>query len=124
MKKTLFLLSVLILAAQPAHANGLGDFFDRLKNKIEQLVPQQRLSATTAAGGVRGAAVETSDVYWKGEAKPVDADELAAFRDAMALAESGKKAEAAAAFAAFSRAHPDSVLRKDADEAVKVLQAR
>ncbi len=125
MRKHVFLLLALILAAQAAHAEEQGglSFFDRLKLKIEQLVPQKSLSATTAAGGVRGAPVESSDVYWKGEARAIDATELAAFRKALALAEGGKKAEAAAAFGDFAKTYPDSPLRKDADQAAQLLQS-
>jgi TolA-binding protein len=126
MKKYVVLLSALILASQAAHAeeqSALGLFFDKLRMRIEQLVPQKKLSSTTAVGGVRGAPVETSDVYWKGEARAIDAAELAAFQKALSLAEGGKKTEAASAFAEFAKTYPDSPLRKDADKAVLLLQS-
>lgn len=127
MKRYAFLLSVLMLVSPAAYAeekSGLSQFLDGLKAKLERLVPQKRLSAVTATGGVRGAEVETSDVYWKGEAKPIEPAELDAFRKALALAQEGKKTEAAAAFADFTKTYPESALRKDADQALQLLQAR
>jgi TolA-binding protein len=120
------LLCALILAPHAACAaekNEQGQFIGTLRAKTDRLVPQKKLSSTTAVGGVRGAPVETADVYWKGEAHAIDPAELAAFQKALSLAEGGKKTEAAAAFAAFAKTYPDSPLRKDADQAVKVLQS-
>ncbi len=99
-------------------------FWETLRMKIEQLTPQKKLSSTNAVGGVRGAPADNGDLYWKGEAKPatIDPDELGAFRNAMSLAESGKKAEAQMAFSEFSKKYPDSPLRKDADQALAQLQ--
>jgi len=125
-KEFVALLCSLVLASQAVHAeeeSGLGLFLEKLRMRIEQLIPQKKLSATTAVGGVRGAPVETTDVYWKGEAKPIDPAELAAFQKALSLADAGKKAEAASAFAEFAKTYPDSPLRKDADQAVQLLQS-
>ncbi len=118
-----FALALLSQAVYAEEAKELG-FWEKLRMKIEQLTPQKKLSTTTAVGGVRGAPVESSDVYWKGEAAPVDAAELAAFQKALGLADAGKKSEAEAAFAEFVKAHPDSPLRKDADQALAQLQAK
>jgi TolA-binding protein len=98
-------------------------FLEKLRMKLERITPQRKITATTAVGGVRGAPVESTDVYWKGEAKPVDAAELAAFQKAMALVDEGKKDQAQAAFADFAKKYPDSPLRKDAEQAQTYLQA-
>ncbi len=129
MKKLIPLL--LALAMPLAHAQGgaAGDswsgFWERLRMKIEQMTPQKKLGTTTAVGGVRGSAVEASDVYWKGEAKPqsVDADELTAFQKAMGLVEAEQKEQAQAAFADFAKAYPNSPLKADADQAMARLLA-
>ena len=77
-------------------------------------------------GGVRGAPVEDTDVYWKGEVKPItiDPNELTAFQNAVSLVDMGKKAEAQAAFAAFAKNYPASPLRKDAEQALTQLQPK
>ena len=133
MKKLIPLL--LALAMPLAHAQGgasgaaPGDswsgFWERLRMKIEQMTPQKKLGTTTAVGGVRGSAVEASDVYWKGEAKPqsVDADELTAFQKAMGLVEAEQKEQAQVAFAEFAKAYPNSPLKADADQAMARLLA-
>jgi TolA-binding protein len=128
MKKLLSLLLVLCFAAPALHAqdkteSGLG-FWEMLRMKIEQFTPQKKLSTTTAVGGVRGAAVEATDIYWKGETKPqsIDADELADFQKAMALVEADQKDQARTAFTEFSKAHPASPLRPDAEKALARLQ--
>ena len=111
------------LRAEVKSADTLG-FWEKLRVKIEQMAPQKKVSATTAVGGVRGAKVVAEDVYWKGEktAAVVDADELDAFKNAMALAAGGEQAKAQAAFSEFVTKNPDSPLRKDADLALAQLQ--
>jgi TolA-binding protein len=83
------------------------------------------LSTTTAAGGVRGTLADADDVYWKGEAKAqtIDADELAAFKKAIALVEAGNDAEAKVAFTEFLKDHPDSALHGDAEAALAQLKS-
>ena len=128
MKKISALLLALSLTSPALYAADKSEpgFWESLRMKIEQMTPQKKLNTTTAVGGVRGAPVESSDVYWKGEAKPVDIDanELAAFQNAVSLVDMGKKAEAQAAFAAFSKNYPASPLRKDADQALTQLQSK
>ena len=100
-------------------ADSWSGFWEKLRLKIEQMTPQKKLGTTTAVGGVRGAAVEVADVYWKGEARPqsVDEGELAAFQKAMALVDARQKDEALTAFGDFSRTYPNSPLKGDADQA-------
>ena len=95
-------------------------FWDFLRSKIESLTPKKKVTATTATGGVRGAQVVSEDVYWKGESQPqtVDQDELDAFKKALAFAYSGDDKKAQAAFSDFVKKYPDSILRKDADQAL------
>ena len=98
-------------------------FWERLRMKMQELVPQKKVSATNAVGGVRGAAIASDDIYWKGEkgTQTIDADELAAFQEAMSLAEAGEVKQAQAAFSEFIKNSPDSHLRKDADQALALL---
>lgn len=129
MNKSRPFVLALCLLAPVAYAADKGDswsgFWEKLRLRIEQMTPQKKLANTTAVGGVRGAAVEASDVYWKGEARPqsVDADELIAFQKAMALVEAEQKEQAQAAFADFARMYPESPLRADADQALARLLA-
>lgn len=129
MKKLPPLLLILSLLSPALHAAEPSDswsgFWERLRLRIEQMTPQKKLGNTTAVGGVRGAAVEVSDVYWKGEAKPqsVDVDELNAFQKAMALVEADRKEQAQAAFADFAKTYPASPLKADADQALARLLA-
>lgn len=128
MKKLITLLlacGVATAFAQSGQGDSWTGFWERLRMKIEQMTPQKKLGSTTAVGGVRGAAVEATDVYWKGEAKPqsIDADELGAFQKAMALVEAEQKDQAKAAFAEFSKTYPNSPLKADADQVMARLIA-
>lgn len=128
MKKIIALLLGLSLSAPSLFAaeNSEPGFWESLRIKIEQLTPQKKLGTTTAVGGVRGAPVESNDVYWKGEAKPttIDPKELAAFKAAVSLVDAGKKTEAQSAFSTFTKNFPASPLRKDAEQALAVLQQK
>jgi len=130
MKKLIALLVVLgVVLAAPAYSaddNQGGSLWERLRRKIEMLTPKKKISATTAVGGVRGSQADADDVYWKGEAntQPIDADELAAFKKAVSLADSGDMAGAQTSFADFVKKHPDSRLREDAELALAQLQAK
>lgn len=125
MKKLIPLLLALVMPLAHAQGDSWSGFWERLRMKIEQMTPQKKLGTTTAVGGVRGSAVEASDVYWKGEAKPqsIDADELTAFQKAMGLVETDQKEQAQAAFAEFAKAYPHSPLKADADQAMARLLA-
>ena len=110
------------LYAAEGNDGGLS-FWENLRKKIQVLVPQKKVSASTAVGGVRGAGIASDDAYWKGEkgTQIIDADELAAFQKAMSLAEAGEVKQAQAAFSEFIKKSPDSHLRKDADQALALL---
>lgn len=99
-------------------------FWDKLRSKVESLTPQRNLGATTATGGVRGAPAASEDMYWKNDAsaQTLGADELDAFASAMKLTDSEDKAPAQAAFSEFINKYPESSLRKDADQALVLLQ--
>jgi TolA-binding protein len=75
---------------------------------------------------VRGSQADADDVYWKGEAQaqPVDAEELAAFKKAISLADAGDLTGAQSAFSEFLKKHPDSRLREDAEQALALLQPK
>ena len=106
-------------------ADSWSGFWEKLRMKIEQMTPQKKLTTTTAVGGVRGSAVEASDVYWKGETQvqSIDGDELTAFQKAMGLVETDQKEQARAAFIEFAKAYPNSPLKADADQAMARLLA-
>lgn len=131
MKRLMALIAMLgMLAAMPVlgadEGRPEGSLWERLRKKVELLTPKKKIKITTAVGGVRGSLADADDVYWKGEASatPVDADELTAFKNAIALAEAGDMAGAQAAFGAFLAKHPESRLRADAEEALVQLQPR
>lgn len=116
------------LFSQSLHADekkgNTSSFWDKLRSKIESLTPQKKLGITTATGGVRGAPASTEDLYWKNDAaaQTIGSDELEAFAQAMKLAEKDDKAQAQAAFSDFVKKYPGSSLRKDAYEALVLLQ--
>ena len=128
MKKliALFVLLGIVLAVPAYSADDKqdGSLWERLRMKIELLTPKKKISTTTAVGGVRGSQADADDIYWKGEAKaqPIDADELAAFKKAISLAEAGDTEGAQNAFSDFLKKHPDSRLREDAEQALAQLQ--
>ena len=130
MKKTIALLVLLgVVLASPtygAEEKVEGSLWERLRKKIELMTPRKKLATTTAVGGVRGSLADADEVYWKGQAEvhPVDADELTAFKKAIALVESGNETEAQAAFSDFLKKHPESRLKEDAEQALAQLQTK
>ncbi len=127
MKKLIALFVLLgVVLAMPSYAAGTAatpSLWESLRKKIEAMTPKKKLSTTTAAGGVRGALADADDVYWKGESKAIDEDELSAFKKAMALVDAGNSAGAQAAFTDFIKQNPDSPLRSDAEAALAQLKA-
>jgi TolA-binding protein len=130
MKKliALFVLLGVVLATPAYSADEKQEvsLWERLRMKIELLTPKKKISTTTAIGGVRGSQADADDVYWKGEAQaqPVDAEELAAFKKAISLADAGDLTGAQSAFSEFLKKHPDSRLREDAEQALALLQPK
>lgn len=127
MKRLISLLVLLgIVMAAPVQASAADQelsLWERLRKKIELLTPKKKLTTTTAAGGVRGTLADADDVYWKGEAEQIaiDEDELTEFTKAIELVDTGKTADAQAAFADFLKKYPDSSLRPDAEAALAQL---
>lgn len=131
MKKliALFVLLGVVLAAPVYSADEKSDsssWWESLRRKIEMLTPKKKITTTTAVGGVRGSQADADDVYWKGEVKaqPIDSEELAAFKKAVSLFDAGDKKGAQGAFSDFVKKHPDSRLRKDAEQALVLLQPK
>lgn len=128
-KLTMLILLGLSLGSQTLYAGESGDkimsFWDRLRAKIESFAPQKKSSVTTATGGVRGAQVASDDIYWKNEAtsETIAAEELEAFTKAVKLADTNDKTQAQTAFSEFIRKYPESALRKDADQALALLES-
>lgn len=130
MKKMIAIALLGAVLAAPAYSaddkQDGGSLWERLRRKIELLTPRKKITTTTAVGGVRGALADADDVYWKGEAntQPVEEEELAAFKKALALYDAGDIPGAQAGFADFVKSHPDSRLRPDAEQALAQLQAK
>jgi len=126
MKKVATLLAIgLTFGSLIVHADEQGDasnFWSKLREKLEKLVPQTN-NAETTTGGVRGAPTVTEDIYWKGEdlTQTIDADELNAFKKGVAFMDSGDKMKAQTAFTDFISKYPQSVLNKDAKEALQYI---
>lgn len=122
-KLLMLVLAGMLLGPQLLYADEQAEqpgFWENLKSKLESLTPSEDASKTTVTGGVRGAPMASDDMYWKGEVKEqaVDAEELAAFKKAVDLFESGDKTQARTEFTAFISKYPDSPLRKDAEQAL------
>ena len=107
-------------AAKTEEASSL---WDSLRNKIESLTPKKKLVSTTAVGGVRGAQIESDDLYWKGEsvAQEVNLDELTDFKNALTLYDAGNSERAKNAFGKFVKDYPQSSLFADANQALELL---
>ena len=122
-KLTMLFLLGLSLGSQALYAGELS-FWDKLRLKVESFAPQKKSSVTTATGGVRGALVASDDLYWKSDAssETIAAEELEAFTRAVKLADADDKAPAQSAFSAFVKKYPGSALRKDANQALAMLQ--
>jgi TolA-binding protein len=129
MKKLLMIILMgLAFGSQTLYADdqdGTQSFWEKLRNKLESFVPREKVTSTTATGGVRGAPAASEEIYWKGEAstQTIDPDELAAFNKALAFVDSGDKAQAQSAFSEFINTYPDSPLRQDADQAMALSAA-
>jgi TolA-binding protein len=130
MKKLIALFVLLgVVLATPVYSTDDtqgGSLWERLRRKIELLTPKKKISTTTAVGGVRGSQADAEEVYWKGEAKaqPIDAEELADFKNAISLVDAGDRAGGQVAFADFVKKHPDSRLKEDAEQALAQLQSK
>lgn len=118
-----FLMAVLALPLALHAAEG--DYWQQLKERLTQLAPQKKGTATTAVGGVRGSKDQAADtLYWKGEANkaPVSEEEYASFTAAYQLAADGKKEDATSKFQSFIKEYPQSPLKGEALTAIENLQ--
>lgn len=87
----------------------------------------QPTSGSTNVIGLRGSKQEplSKQLYWKGEKGPeaVSPEEVKVFRAAVEQANTGQTAEAVPALKAFVDKYPQSPLKSDAEEALRVLSS-
>lgn len=129
MKKIMILLLGLLLTANilaEEEKKAEEGLLDALRKKIELLMPKKKLQTTTAVGGVRGSKADANELYWKGEKgeEGIDADELAAFDEALAKAEAGEMEAAEKELKTFIKSYPASQLREDAEQALVYVMER
>jgi len=131
-RRSIIVFSMLALcfttaSAQEKKESGVSSWFKELQKKIDIISPRKSLSVSTGVAGVRGAKDDNgrSKLYWKGKQgeEPVTEAELAEFKEGLAYAETGKKAEAIHEFEEFLKQHPDSALVPDAKRSLDLLKA-
>lgn len=131
-RKTIIAFSMLALCittavAQEKKESGVSSWFRELQKKIDIIAPRKSLSVSTGVAGVRGAKDDSSKnkLYWKGKKgdEQVTEAELAEFKEALAYAEAGKKAEAVHEFEEFMKQYPDSALIPDAKKSLDLMTA-
>lgn len=128
MKKSLFMVAGLMLAATLAHGSEGGKregFWESLSGKLEKITPVKKGVTTTAVGGVRGAkSDEATDIYWKGREKPAEAgeEELQKFSAAVESRMKGDGQQALKQFEEFLSDYPQSDFRVEALQAVERLR--
>lgn len=118
-----FLMAALVLPLSLHAAEG--DYWQQLKERLTQIAPQKKGSATTAVGGVRGSKDQAADtLYWKGESAKaeVSGEEYTRFTAAYQLAVDGNKEEATSRFQSFIKDYPQSPLKEEALTAINTLQ--
>ncbi|OGR07584.1 MAG: hypothetical protein A2511_09245 [Deltaproteobacteria bacterium RIFOXYD12_FULL_50_9] len=130
MKKYIALCLAVLLGCSVAQADEPGatkqSFWNRVRAKIEQIIPKKNVAKETVVGGVRGDKEERVDLYWKGadeKAVSAPAEEIEAFQKALEYADKGEKEAARAAFDKFLTTYPDSSLLPDAQQALQFLAA-
>ena len=131
----LFALGVLLVtvsgirAEEPKPVLSVSDYLAQLQLKLDHTA--QRVNQPTTAGssvvGLRGSKAEplSKQLYWKGKEKrgSVSIEELRMFRTAVEQARAGQRMEAASALKSIQEKFPESVLRPDVDETLRVLSA-
>lgn len=101
----------------------LSDWLKDLDSKIRR-VQDKHKNQKVAVAAVRGEkAKPTTKLYWKGEKAEVTDAEIADFKAAVDLAQSGKADDARAALDAFLAKYPTTVLKGDVEQTRSLLTA-
>ncbi|MBL0349207.1 MAG: hypothetical protein IPP68_02375 [Elusimicrobia bacterium] len=101
----------------------LSDWLKDLDSKIRR-VQDKHKNQKVAVAAVRGdKAKPTTKLYWKGEKAEVTDAEIADFKAAVDLAQSGKADDARAALDAFLAKYPTTVLKGDVEQTRSLLTA-
>lgn len=113
--------------AKAAPANDSKAYLEALQVKLDHAARRanQPASGSTSVIGLRGSKQEplSKQLYWKGKQgpEPVSPDEIKEFRAAVEQAKAGQTAEASSALKTFLTTHPQSPLKTDAQETLKIL---
>jgi len=128
----LILLGVLMsgqisLAEDPKTAPDLAAYLEQLQVKLDHAAQRANQPSSTGSSvvGLRGSKQEpvSKQLYWKGKPinAPVSPDEVKMFRTAVEQAQAGKTAEATVTLKSFEEKYPQSGLKSDADDTLKML---
>ncbi len=103
--------------AETGFSAGQTQFLDALHRKLERMTPDAKPAESSEIRPFEG-------LYWKGEEirKPVPADEMALFQEALGLAEKGKAPASELLLKQFLDGYPNSILKDDAVNALEQLQ--
>jgi len=127
---TLLVLSVAAAQAQQVQEKkeaGLSSWLRDLQKKIDRISPRKAPAVRAGVSGVRGAKDDSyrSQLYWKGknDVETVTEEELKEFKEGLAYAEAGNRAEAIHELEKFMTRHPDSALIPDAKKTMDLMKA-
>ena len=100
---------------------------DQLQTKLDHTAQRANQPSSNGSNviGLRGSKQEplSKQLYWKGKTgnQPVSLDEVKMFRTAIDAAQAGKKDEAATSLKSFVEKYPQSGLKGDAEDTLKML---
>ncbi len=131
-RSILFIVSLLALgtlsgADEAKPAKDLASYLKDLDVKLEHTAQRVNQPSSTGSSvvGLRGSKQEplSKQLYWKGKKgpAPVTPDEVKMFRVAIEKAKAGQKAEASTDLKSFLEKYPQSALKADAEDTIKLL---
>ncbi len=103
-------------------------YLEELQTKLDHIARRanQPSSSGSSVAGLRGSkqGPVSKQLYWKGKETqaPVSIEEVKMFRMAVEEARAGKTAQASATLKAFLEKYPQSSLKPDVEETLKVIQ--
>ncbi len=102
-------------------------YIETLQTKLDHAARRanQPVAGSSSVIGLRGSKQEplSKQLYWKGKQgpEPVSPEEIKELRAALEMAKAGQTLEASAALKTFLNAHPQTPLKIDAEETLKIL---
>ncbi|MEK6531120.1 MAG: hypothetical protein AABZ23_01345 [Deltaproteobacteria bacterium] len=120
-----FFMALMLFSGTARSTDKKDSAFNRLRAAVSRVQKKSANSQSTAVAGVKGAPESATDeLYWKDGANAMNEAQTNELAEILPLIEKGDREAAITRLDAFLKNHPESPVKGDIEEELKVLRSK